>query len=128
MSIEGGCFCGAIRYEIDDGQHIVANCHCTMCRKTSAAPFVTWMVVAADAFRYTKGEPKALASSEKGTRYFCPDCGTPLTCVIHKAKAEVDVTTGSLDYPEKFPPIAAVFEDTKLPWLDRTEPAHRQAP
>ena len=120
--IEGGCFCGAIRYTIDNGEYPVANCHCTMCRKTSAAPFVTWMVVPESAFRYTQGEPKVLVSSKKGTRYFCSNCGTPVVCIIGARPSEVDVTTGSLDNPEDFPPIVAVHEDTKLPWLTDTEP------
>ena len=120
--IEGGCFCGAIRYQIENGDHIVANCHCSMCRRTSAAPFVTWMVVPASAFRYVKGEPKVLESSEKGTRYFCPDCGTPLACVITDYPGKIDVTTCSLDDPGAYPPVAAVHEDTKLPWLATTEP------
>jgi hypothetical protein len=119
--IEGGCFCGQIRYAIADGAHIVANCHCSMCRKISAAPFVTWMVVPTQSFEYLKGRPKVLQSSEKGTRYFCADCGTPLVCVIKSRPDEVDVTTGSLDQPGDFPPTLAVHEDTKLKWLSTTE-------
>lgn len=119
--IEGGCFCGAIRYEIDDGDYLVANCHCSMCRRTSAAPFVTWMVVPTFAFRYVQGEPAVLKSSEKGTRYFCPRCGSPLVCVNADHPDNVDVTTGSLDAPGQYPPTVAVFEDTKLRWLGQTE-------
>lgn len=119
--IQGGCFCGAIRYDIDDGNYLVANCHCTMCRRTSAAPFVTWMVVPAGAFRYVQGEPAVLESSDKGTRYFCARCGSPLVCINADHPDNVDVTTGSLDTPENYPPTMAVFEDTKLPWLEETE-------
>ena len=45
LTINGGCFCGAINYEIQDGDYLVANCHCTMCRSISGAPFVTWLIV-----------------------------------------------------------------------------------
>ena len=120
--IEGGCFCGAIRYQIDDGEYLAANCHCSMCRKTSAAPFVTWLVVPVAAFRYTTGEPKELHSSKTGKRYFCAECGSPLVCINSEHPENVDVTTGSLDAPGEFPPTLAVFEDTKLDWLGRTEP------
>jgi len=119
--IEGGCFCGSIRYEIDDGEYIVANCHCSMCRRTSAAPFVTWMVAPTVAFRYLSGEPEVLQSSEKGTRYFCSKCGTPIACVNTDHPEHIDVTTGSLDAPGDYAPTVAVFEDTKLPWLSVTE-------
>jgi len=119
--IEGGCFCGSLRYAIDDGDYMVANCHCTMCRRTSAAPFVTWMIVPASAFHYQRGEPTVLKSSDKGTRYFCSSCGTPVACVISDHPEQIDVTTGSLDAPQDYPPTVAVHQDTKLPWLSQTE-------
>ncbi len=119
--IEGGCFCGAVRYRIDAGSYLTANCHCSMCRRTSAAPFVTWIVVPTKAFNYTQGTPRQLNSSEKAERYFCGDCGTHLTCTLHDKPDDVDVTVGSLDAPEMYTPTVAVFEDTKLPWLGETE-------
>lgn len=119
--IEGGCFCGAIRYAIDEGDYLTANCHCTMCRKTSAAPFVTWIVVPKASFRYNQGVPKVLESSPKGIRYFCDQCGTPVACEIRSRPEEIDITVGSLDCPWDFPPTVAVHEDTKLPWLTTTE-------
>ncbi|MGE0623739.1 MAG: GFA family protein [Pseudomonadales bacterium] len=119
--IHGGCFCGVVRYEIDDGSYPVANCHCSMCRRTSGAPFVTWLVVPAARFRYVQGTPRSLRSSTKGTRWFCERCGTPLVCITADHPDNVDVTTGSLDQPEGFVPTIAVHEDTKLPWLETTE-------
>ena len=119
--IEGGCFCGAIRYVVEGGNYLVANCHCSMCRKTSAAAFVTWMVVPTDSFRYVEGEPKVLRSSENGTRQFCSSCGTPVACINSTHPEQIDVTIGSLDSPEDYPPTMAVHEDTKLPWLSATE-------
>lgn len=119
--IEGGCFCKKIRYAIDDGDYPVANCHCSMCRKTSAAPFVTWVVVPSAAFRYTRGTPKTLQSSAEGTRYFCADCGTPLMFRTRRRPDDIDVTTGSLDNPDDFVPTVAVHEESKLAWLAQTE-------
>ncbi|MGI9328818.1 MAG: GFA family protein [Pseudomonadales bacterium] len=121
MTIEGGCFCGSVRYSIESGKYLVANCHCSMCRKTSAAPFVTWMVVPTHAFRYSRGQPKLLESSSKGSRYFCEECGTPLACVIKSRPDEIDITTGSLDQPDDFVPSVAVHQDSKLAWLNQTE-------
>ena len=56
-AITGGCLCGELRYEITGPVSIVANCHCTMCRRASGAPFVTWAVVSRNAFRFTAGAP-----------------------------------------------------------------------
>lgn len=117
MMMEGGCFCGKIRYAFEPGDYRVVNCHCSMCRRTSGAPFVTWVVVPRDAFRYTRGTPETLRSSPQGTREFCGSCGTPLVFSETGRPEQCDVTVGSLDDPERFPPAAAVFTDTRLSWL-----------
>lgn len=115
--INGGCFCGAIRYQIDEDDLLVANCHCTMCRRTSGAPYVTWLIVHENNFRYTQGTPKLLKSSDEGTRFFCSDCGTPIVCQSSAHPERVDITLGSLDHPEKYTPTMEGFTDTRLPWV-----------
>ena len=119
MTTTGGCFCGEITYEFDAEDFPVGNCHCTMCRKTSGAPYVTWLVVPADTFRYTRGEPKVLNSSADGTRYFCDQCGTPVACINASHPEIVDVTLGSLDHPEGFTPNLEFFEDTRLGFVHK---------
>jgi hypothetical protein len=118
MAIAGGCFCGATRYEIDEGDYLSVNCHCTMCRRTSAAPYVSWLVVPVDQYRLTKGAPATLASSEHGTREFCSSCGTPLTCVNSEHADIVDITVCSLDDPSAFEPTRSFYTDTRLGWVD----------
>jgi hypothetical protein len=115
--IEGGCFCGKIRYQIDPGEYPAANCHCTMCRRVHAAPYVSWLVVPTDKFSYLDGSPKILKSSEKGVRYFCSDCGTHIACVNESHADIVDITIGSLDDPAPFSPSMDVFTDTRLDWV-----------
>ncbi len=117
MNTDGGCFCGKIRYQITGPVPRVVNCHCTMCRRTSGAPFVTWLVIPAAGFRYLRGKPALLKSSDKGSRYFCPSCGTPIACINLDHADYVDVTLGSLDHPDAFKPDSEFFEDTKLGWL-----------
>ena len=118
--IEGGCFCGKIRFSIDEnpsGDYLVANCHCTICRKTSAAPFVTWLVIPKAALHYRSGTPKILKSSAKGTRHFCADCGTPLLFYTTERPHNYDITTGCLDNPEQFVPSVDIHEESQLSWL-----------
>lgn len=116
----GGCFCGAIRYSIDDGNYVVANCHCSMCRRISAAPFVSWKLIPKSAFRYTLGTPVELTSSATGLRQFCGNCGTPLTFWSQSRPDKLDITVCSLDHPERCVPSLDVYEETRLPWLAQT--------
>ncbi|MCH2357626.1 MAG: GFA family protein, partial [Pseudomonadales bacterium] len=119
--IEGGCFCGKIRYTIDPGEYPIVNCHCSMCRKISGAPFVTWIVVPRESLKYLQGSPRALNSSAKGRRQFCSDCGTPLSFHATDRLTDIDVTTCSLDDPDSYIPTRAGHEELKLKWLHRTE-------
>ena len=114
--IKGGCFCGNIRYEIAQAEYPVANCHCSMCRKASGAPYVTWLIATKESFKYTQGSPAELQSSADGKRFFCDKCGTPVVCINESHPDIVDVTVGSLDQPEAFKPTMDVMEDTRLPW------------
>lgn len=116
-AITGGCFCGALRYCIERVEQ-VANCHCSMCRRTSGAPFVSWLVVPRETFAYTQGAPAHLKSSERGDRYFCPACGTPIACVIASQPHHIDITLGSLDQPKRFTPSVDVHRRGRLPWVE----------
>ena len=115
--LEGGCFCGAIRYEVSGTGYETCNCHCSMCRRASGAPFVAWFVVPKSECKVVSGTFKELRSSEHGIRGFCADCGTPVTCELDTDPEVIDVTTCSLDDPEQLPSKTDVHTDTQLSWI-----------
>jgi hypothetical protein len=115
--LTGGCYCGAIRYEAHGAPFHETNCHCSVCRRTTGAPFVSWFSVRSDEFRLIKGEPVRFNSTEKGTRTFCPNCGTQLTFAHADFPGEIDVTTGSLDEPKRVPPHDNTRTSSRLPWI-----------
>ena len=53
--IRGSCACGGIRFEIDEVRSLT-NCHCTNCRKLTAASLATYAHVEKDKFRFVSGE------------------------------------------------------------------------
>ena len=113
----GGCFCGAVRYEADGACSNSMVCHCQSCRRAAAAPVVAWVTFPASGFRFTKGRPKEFRSSARVVRAFCSDCGTPLTYRHDGRPAELDVTTGSLDDPNAFPPTHHSWLSHDLAWV-----------
>jgi hypothetical protein len=115
--LEGGCFCGKVRYQITGEIPHIVSCHCSMCRRANGAPFVTWLVVPKANFSYQQGEPKLLKSSEAGSRFFCAECGTHIACSNTTHEEIVDVTLGSLDDPSVVVPSSEIFADSKLAWL-----------
>jgi hypothetical protein len=73
----GGCLCGAVRFSASPADNEVGVCHCSMCRRWSAGPF---MVRDCGTTLKVEDEAKvgAYRSSEWAERGFCKTCGTPL--------------------------------------------------
>jgi hypothetical protein len=130
QTIEGGCLCGAVRYRIQ-GEPIASTiCHCRSCRKASGAALVPWLHLDAAGFTFTAGTPVEFKSSPAVTRTLCGRCGTPLTYWTTTYGPTIDVTTGSLDDPEAFPPVVHVWTSHKLRWLELADglPSFEGAP
>ena len=116
--IEGGCFCGAVRYEIP--RHAAFNetsCHCSICRRTTGAPFVAWFTVKRTDLRFVQGVLTHFHSTPTAVRGFCPRCGTQVTFENSASPGEVDITTCSLDRPELIPPVDHTFAADKVGWV-----------
>ena len=115
--IEGGCFCGSVRYAASEPPRGSAVCHCQSCRRSANAPAVPWTTFARADFAFTRGQPKTFKSSDDVRRTFCADCGGPLTYEHDKRPDEVDVTTCSLDAPQDFAPAYHIWLADELPWV-----------
>jgi hypothetical protein len=92
-------------------------CHCRSCRRAAGAPAVPWVTFAKSAFRLTQGEPGEFRSSAPVVRTFCRACGTPLTYRHESYGDAIDITTCSLDEPERFPPTHHSWLSHDVPWV-----------
>jgi hypothetical protein len=123
MTHQGGCHCGAVRYEVSGDPQHVALCHCSDCRISSGAPMVAWAAFTEDQFKLVEGEPATFNSSGSAMRYFCPKCGSGL----YYRNAEflpgiVDIQSATLDDPDALPPGAHIQTAERLGWM---EEAHK---
>ena len=127
--LKGGCFCGLIRYEAAGTPFHETNCHCSICRRTTGAPFVTWFSVGRAQFKFVCGEPARFSSTPKGTRSFCSRCGTQLTFEHEDFPEEVDITTCSLDDPDRLPPRDHTRVSSRLSWIKPADrlPQHQES-
>lgn len=99
--MKGGCYCGAVRYEIDAAPVMKAQCHCRECQYISGGGPNYFLMVPNDGFRIVAGEPARFARSDletPRTRQFCPTCGTHLTTLLPGRPLTV-VKVGTLDNP-----------------------------
>lgn len=116
MTMQGGCCCGAVRYEIGGPTFHRTICFCPTCRRVAGAPAVAWFSVSVEHYRVIQGSPKPFRSSPHVTRSFCADCGTPLTYARDDSAGEIDVTTCSLDDPETQAPQDQTMAAYRLAW------------
>lgn len=120
MAIEGGCYCGAIRYAAGGAPVFKAQCHCRECQYVSGGhPNVT-MAVPEAGFEYTRGAPKGFRRSdlENGvTREFCGECGTQLLTRAPGLPGLVLLKVGTFDDPAAFgKPDMAIFTVDRQPF------------
>lgn len=119
MKIEGGCYCGGLRYVAEGDPMMRAQCHCRECQYISGGSPNVIVAMPLDGFKYTKGEPKQFARSDLErpvTREFCPNCGTH---ILTRAKGfpAVILKVGTFDDPKLFGgPEMAIFTIDKQPF------------
>ena len=114
--INGSCLCRAVRFEA--GQvAFFGHCHCSMCRKAHGAAFATFAGVAADDFRFIKGEDvvKLYESSPGSHRAFCSVCGSNAPARSSDNKM-VFIPAGLFDDDPRARPTLHMFVDSKAPW------------
>jgi len=117
MSLSGGCYCGAVRYEARGQPFNSTLCHCVDCRKASGAPVFAWFSVETSGLHWTAGAPRRFRSSGHAERSFCPDCGTTLTWQDDRWPDEIDIATASLDDPEQVRPGDHTYVRSRLSWM-----------
>lgn len=115
--LNGGCYCGAIRYRVADRVFNPTNCHCDICRRSTGAPCVAWFSVPSADVVLLAAAPTAFRSSSHATRTFCPTCGTQLSFVDDATPGTTDITIGSLDEPNSVAPQDHSYTSGKLAWL-----------
>jgi hypothetical protein len=113
MQIEGGCYCGAVRFKAEGDPLFKAQCHCRECQYVSGgAPNFT-MGMPEAGFAYTKGKPAAFRRSDLEspvTREFCGECGTQILSRAPGLPGAVLLKVGCLDDPSVFGgPQMAIF-------------------
>lgn len=124
MTFHGGCLCGRVRYHFSALPVSSLLCHCRSCQRAASAPVVGWITIPQSAITWT-GAPTFYASSPGVTRGFCPSCGSPLTWT--NDPNEIDLTTASLDEPDRFPPNREVWTSHARTWAAR-DPTRLQYP
>lgn len=121
MAIKGSCLCGAVSYKVNGALDIMGHCHCSMCRKSNGAAFVTWGLINPDLFQWTSGEEfvQKYESSPGKMRCFCKRCGTSLG--LAESGQVSEIVMGTVDGDPEMRPSAHIFVRSKAPWHEITD-------
>src|ERR1700744_459270 len=104
MKLEGGCYCGNLRYLAEGDPMLKAQCHCRECQYISGGAPNLFMLMPVQGFSYSKGTPKQFTRSDLEsavTREFCAECGTHLLTRRPGLQAVI-LKAGTLDDPAHF--------------------------
>ena len=132
---EGGCLCGAVRYELDWPPLAQVTCSCRNCQKQAGSALSVVLVFRREAVRLTG--PLATyddrgSSGQVVHRRFCPACGSPVYLTYPAMPDLITVHAASLDDPARFKPQAITYGmrghawdllDPALPKFDKMPPA-----
>ncbi|MCE8009673.1 GFA family protein [Aestuariivita sp.] len=118
--MQGGCYCGALRYQAKGAPFMVAQCHCRECQYISGGGPNYFMVMPGDGFSFTKGAPERFARSDLDTpvtREFCSTCGTHIL-TRRSDTPHVILKVGTLDDPAaNYPgPASAIYTKDQQPF------------
>lgn len=119
MKLEGGCYCGALRFEAEGDPMMMAQCHCRECQYITGGGPNYAIIMPEDGFKYTKGEPQSFTRTDienPVTRFFCGNCGTAVGSKAPGIPGAMIIKVGTLDDPKVFQSGAAIFTIDKQPF------------
>ena len=120
MAIEGGCYCGKVRFKAEGDPMMKGQCHCRECQYITGGSPNLFIAMPAAGYSYTQGEPKRFQRTDIDNavvREFCPDCGTHLA-TKPQGFPGVIVKAGALDDQEADfgGPMVAIWTAEKQAW------------
>ena len=117
VRITGRCYCGGITLSALEAPQTVAYCHCTDCRRITGAPVAAFVAFGENEVQLSPDWPPSRSFTPGVTRWFCPDCGSPLAAVFDYLPGQIYLPLGLIDQAAQLPPELHAHDRYRLPWL-----------
>jgi hypothetical protein len=104
---QGGCICGAVRYETEGAPLRVTICHCRFCQRATGTAYMVEPIFPRKDLRITRGSPATYEHRSEGSgklvqAHFCARCGTKLFLTFERFAEVCGVYAGTFDDPDWF--------------------------
>jgi hypothetical protein len=116
--LQGGCNCGAVRFELSQPPVLAGYCHCTRCQRRSGTAASPQARTAPGAFTLLSGEAQLGRFSPAGgsEKIFCRECGSALYSQNPATPEIVGVRLGTFDEDPGIRPSYRQFVAYAAPW------------
>nr|WP_321983122.1 GFA family protein [uncultured Lichenicoccus sp.] len=117
--ITGGCFCGAVRYEIEGVPLATRACWCRDCQYLACGNATVNLIFPTAHVRVsgpTAEFASLAASGNEMRRRFCPTCGTSLFSAATCRPDVMGVRAGTLDDPAPARPGSFIWTGSAPEW------------
>jgi hypothetical protein len=116
--LQGGCLCGAVRFELTAPFLSAGYCHCTHCQRRTGTGSSANGRVPQDGFRLLAGEEqlRSFKPPEGVPKLFYATCGSALFSGDPFSDPQVAVRLGTLDRDPGIRPQHRQFVDSAAPW------------
>ena len=116
----GGCLCGAVRYQVRGPLRNVINCHCSMCQRLHGSAGAHSKAKKASIEIVNEAGLKWYVTSERARRGFCGECGANLFWEPTGQDA-TGIVAGTLDQPTGLRTIGHIFVSEKPDFYELTD-------
>jgi hypothetical protein len=120
--LNGHCFCGAVRFTVEDAFAYAFYCHCSRCRRRTGSACAAIGGIGSEKVQITRGEDDVLKldESEMGYVGVCRQCCSPLYSVVNGSKF-THVPLGVLDEAPTKTPDHHIQVASKAEWHSITD-------
>ncbi len=114
--LDGGCWCGAVRYRVADDFSYASICHCSRCRAATGSAFKPFAGIEREKLTVlTAGDALLVVGDAVLNDTRCATCGSLLFSVVREGEY-VHVALGSLVDAPSIRPSEHIFVGSKAPW------------
>ena len=123
---DGGCLCGAVRYQTVGVPRWQAACHCRFCQRLTGSVLNAEVVFPKDHVLFSGDKPKVYAyrSPDHGRMrnvQFCPECSVTVGLTFERFPLVQAILSGTYDDPRWIQMDKHIFSAYAMPWMAYSE-------